>query len=162
MFLLKEKFGDTEIITIDFKSNKDLEVIEKADVIFYICGNGEEIDYITNRFMFGENEWHHDFNKMHHQHSCQNKTFNVIFGNKLTKQTESANISRSNGHKFLQIPKETDVMVNIFLSKQKSKSLDSKLIRWMINRYFVYSLEKIYQNEIKKNENIFSIKLADF
>lgn len=230
---LKKKFSDIEISKIDNDPERNnFDLIERADLIFYICGNGDEQDLIENmsNTIFGIKETHHDFNKIHFDRKCQEKTFNLIFENShrrrmparssssfekrndytanskttqanlsidmvnqsnqisLTSLTENLPIGQKhtakanrtaaqsiNPHKFLRIPKETSKLVNILLSResagenqdfsyvQKSKSLGSKFVHWMINKLYTYSLNKTYKNELKRNTktSIFNIKLDD-
>jgi hypothetical protein len=55
-------------------------ILEKSDLIFYVCGTSAEVEKLTNSsFKFGSNSFHHDYNKIHFLNSFENKCFNITF-----------------------------------------------------------------------------------
>jgi hypothetical protein len=63
------------------------QLIEEADLIFYVCATGSEIELVEQGIMkIGQNIYQHEFNKLHFVPRYKNKCAHVTLNNKLLRK----------------------------------------------------------------------------
>ncbi len=76
------------------------EIIEKCDIVFYVCATADEINKLNQEFpIFGINSFQHDYNKIHFLKSFESKCFNITFNDSIKETLEQLYESRRNSDK---------------------------------------------------------------
>ena len=87
---------------IDYNSSIKMrnDIIEKCDLIFYVCATSDEINKLNQQYpIFGINSFQHDYNKIHFLKSFENKCFNISFNDSIKDTLDQMYESRRNSDK---------------------------------------------------------------